>query len=115
MKTLCWLALTVLLGFVSVETVATSARATLEDKLENRADRGTDTLVPQVPGVTALIAVITDIDREHGVVSLDTELGQIVTFADPKDLQQLHTGDQIVLYVVDEDPNQTRTQEAIRV
>jgi len=58
---------------------------------------------------------VTDIDRQHGMVSLDTELGKIVTFAEPEDLQKLHEGDQIVVYIVEEAPNQNRTQDSIRV
>jgi len=113
MKTLCWLVLVTLLSLGS----AVSAAPTPKDRLGNRADQG-DALKSEVPGATALIAVVTDIDRLHGIVSLNTEIGQIVTFAAPEDLQNLHAGDQIVLYVTDENQHQgqrqDQTQDTIR-
>jgi hypothetical protein len=114
MKTLCSLALAILLSLAS--TGATVAYApTPKDLLGNPGDQGSEAIVPQVPGATALVAVVTAIDRQHGTVSFDTELGQIVTYADPEALQRLHPGDQIVLYVVYEDPSQNQARDSIRV
>ena len=115
MKILCALALAILLSLSS--TGATVAYApTPKDQFGSPGDQESDATVPQVPGATALPAVVTAVDRQHGTVSFDTELGQIVTYADPEALQKLHPGDQIVLYVVDEDPSQNRlAQDSIRV
>ena len=108
MKILCGLVLVIVLSLGS----AVSAAPTPQDRLGNRADQG-DALKSKIPGTTALLAVVTDIDRQHGIVSLNTEIGQIVTFATPEDLQNLHAGDQIVLYVTDEDQRQERPQDSI--
>ena len=111
MKTLCSLALAALLSLGS--TVSAAYAPTPQDRLENRRDQRSDSLTSPIPGATALVAVITDIDRLHGVVSLDTEIGKIVTVAAPEDLQNLHRGDQIVLYVMDEDQRQDQRSGSI--
>jgi len=108
MKILCGLVLVTMLGLGN----AVSAAPTPQDRPGNRADQG-DALKSKIPGATALRAVVTDVDRQHGIVSLNTEIGQIVTFAAPEDLQNLHAGDQIVLYVTDEDQRQERPQDSI--
>lgn len=64
-----------------------------EDSLPNAETRG-----------NTLVATIRGIDRQHGVLYLQTEFGNMVTWAEPKDLQNLHAGDQVVLYLEEENP-----------
>lgn len=105
------LALAVLLSLAGVGAAAYAP--TSNDKSENYAERRAEGLVPTGQEANAIVAVITEIDRQNGVVSLDTEIGPIITFAAPEDLQGLRTGDQIVLYVIDEDPQQNLPQDII--
>jgi hypothetical protein len=58
-------------------------------------------------------ATIVQIDRQHGLLNLETEIGRVLTFATPEDMKGLHEGDQIVVYlVVDEDTPESSPQDA---
>jgi len=112
MRPLCLLALAALLSFGSARAAAVYAPAST-DNFENHTDQGADSLVPPGEEANAVVALVTGIDRQHGIVSLETEIGPIVTLAAPEDLQNLHTGDLLVLYVVDEDPKQNLGEDPI--
>ncbi|HEV8716099.1 MAG TPA: hypothetical protein VGX03_25145, partial [Candidatus Binatia bacterium] len=64
MRTLCSLALVTLLSLGSA--VSAAYAPTPKDRSENQTDRGADNLTSPVPGATALVAVVKDIDRLHG-------------------------------------------------
>lgn len=60
-----------------------------------------------------IIATVKSIDHKYGLVYLDSEIGQILTFATPAALQLLHEGDQVVIHVVGENPSENLAQDTI--
>jgi hypothetical protein len=53
------------------------------------------------------------IDRERGVLDLETEAGHVQVVVPPAAVQDLHAGDQLVLCLTDEAPSQNLLQDDI--
>ena len=73
-----------------------------------------DTAKPQDPEKTAIPATVTGIDREHGVLNLETAVARAQVVVPPEALQNLHVGDQVELCMADEEPSQNLLQDSIR-
>ena len=56
---------------------------------------------------------MTQIDRERGVVDLETAAGPVQVVMPPAAVQDLHVGDKLRLCVADEAPSQALSQDDI--
>ena len=72
-----------------------------------------EAVAPLVNEPTVVVATVKGIDRLHGIVHLDSEIGRIVATVDPVELQRLHAGDQIIVVVSDEDLKNYVSQDSI--
>jgi len=73
-----------------------------------------NTSTPPGPKKTAIPATVTGVDREHGVLNLETEVARAQVVVPPEALQNLHVGDQVELCMADEEPSQNLLQDSIR-
>jgi hypothetical protein len=62
---------------------------------------------------TAIPATVTGINREQGVVNLETDVARAQVMVPPDVLQELHVGDQVELCMTDEEPSQNLLQDSI--
>jgi len=62
-----------------------------------------------------IIAIVKSIDPIHGLIHLDSEIGQLLTFATPEALQDLHAGDLVVVRVIVEEVEENNSQEAVTI
>ncbi len=110
MKTLLALLATVLLTGGSVAH-ALSQETALLDALE-RCDTEpaeSETPLEEEPGILSLNATIRKIDYQKGLLDLDTEVGLFQVSASPLEIQDLKVGDEILVYVVEEDETSSLT------
>jgi hypothetical protein len=68
---------------------------------------------PQDLKKTAIVAIVTWVDRARGVLNLETEVGRAQVAVPPEALQDFHVGDQVALCTVDEEPGQNLLQDSI--
>ena len=61
----------------------------------------------------AVSATVTRIDRERGVLDVETETGHVQVVAPPTAVQDLQVGDKLVLCLADEVPSQNLMQDDI--
>jgi hypothetical protein len=61
----------------------------------------------------AVSATVTRIDRERGMLDLETKAGHVQVVVSPAALQDLHVGDKLVLCLTDEAPSQNLLQDDI--
>jgi hypothetical protein len=72
-------------------------------------------VAPQVQSRHASVATIVEVDYERGLLNLETDIGQVLTFVAPEEVQDLREGDQIVVCLSAEVPAEDRPQNAISV
>lgn len=53
------------------------------------------------------VATIVQVDHQHGLLNLETDVGRILTFASLEEVQGLHEGEQIVVCLMHEDPEES--------
>lgn len=83
----------------------TSAQQTPpQDTLDKNCEQEMAAVAPQTHGGHATVATVIQVDHEHGVLHLETDIGRVLTFATPKDIEELHEGDQLVVCIADADP-----------
>lgn len=105
------------LAFVALLTVGSAApvfaqQPLAQDPSVSACSQGVEA-ASAVPKGRPTTATIVQIDRQHGLLNLETEIGRVLTFATPEDMKGLHEGDQIVVYlVVDEDTPESSPQDA---
>jgi hypothetical protein len=71
----------------------------------------TNAATPQANKERATVATVVQIDHQHGVLNLETEIGRVLTFAAPEDIKNLHEGDRIEVYLVEEDSAENLSQD----
>lgn len=64
---------------------------------------GTSAVPEEDLTVTPVNATITEIDYNSGLLNLDTELGTFEAFASPQEIQDLKKGDEILVYIVEDE------------
>jgi hypothetical protein len=102
-KTLCSLVLTLALAVAAATEIGVQARS-LRKMSPNTSNYMPNVNELQESGEDVVIAIVKGVDhRKHGLVYLDSEIGQILTFAPPAELQDLRAGDLLVLHVAGED------------
>jgi hypothetical protein len=112
MRCLPSLALVVLLGAgAGVPTV--SPPSVVPNLFEESCDLTPDGAKHLDAEETAIPATVTGIDREQGVVNLETEVARAQVTVPPDVLQELHVGDRVELCMADEDPSQNLLQDSI--
>ena len=84
-------------------------QASVHDTSKSACTRGTNT---QANKERATVATVVQIDRQHGILNLETEIGRVLTFAAPEDIKNLHEGDRIEVYLVEEDSADDPRQDA---
>jgi hypothetical protein len=57
---------------------------------------------------------VTGVDREQGVLNLETAVARAQVVVPPEALQNLQVGDQVELCMADEEPSQNLLQDSIR-
>jgi hypothetical protein len=62
---------------------------------------------------TAVKGIVTDIDRKHGVLEIETEVGRAQIIAPPEATHALHPGAEVTLCMADEEPEQNLLQDSI--
>lgn len=86
-----------------------------QDTPESACMQDTDATAPQAHEGRATVATIIQVDHQHGLLDLKTEIGRVLTFAAPEDIQDLQEGDQIVVCLVEEDPAENPRQDPTRI
>jgi len=114
MRPLYSLAFVVLLSAGSGVPVVTSSPVVL-DTSGTTCKQTPDTAKQSRLEKTAIPATVTEIDRAHGVLNLETAVGRAQVVVPLDVLQNLHVGDQVVLCMVDEEPSQNLLQDSIRL
>jgi hypothetical protein len=56
-----------------------------------------------------IMAIISTIDHQRGVVELDSELGMLQAHAPPVELKGLHVGDKLLVQVAEGEPPHPRS------
>ena len=74
-----------------------------QDTPASACTQGTEAAAVHPPEGRPTKATVIQIDREHGLLNLQTEIGRVLTFATPEDIKGLHEGDQIVVYLIVEE------------
>ena len=112
MRPLCSLAFAALLavgGSIPVRPLTGIESATPKESCPQ-----TSTTAPQrSTEEPAVRATVTQIDRERGILDLETEAGHVQVAASPSALQDLQVGDRLVLCLADEAPSQNLLQDDI--
>jgi len=96
------------LVFAMLLTVGSAApsfaqESVTQDTSASACPQGTEATTVQAPQGRPTKATVIQIDRQHGLLNLETEIGRVLTFATPEDMKGLHEGDQIVVYLVVEE------------
>lgn len=102
MNTLLALAFAMLLAVGSV-VPSFAQQSVAQDPSASACPQGTEAAAVQTPQGRLTKATVIQIDRERGLLNLQTEIGRVLTFARPEDMKGLHEGDQIVVYLIVED------------
>ena len=105
------LALATLLAIGSAAPIA-AQQTSVHDTSKSACTQRADTATSQPNKERATIATVVQIDRQHGLLNLETEIGRILTFAAPEDIKNLHEGDRIEVYLVEEDSTDNLRQDA---
>src|ERR1043166_6148912 len=87
-------------------------QASVHHTSKSACTQGTNTATPQANKEHATVATVIQIDRQHGILNLETEIGRVLTFAAPEDIKNLHEGDRIEVYLVEEDSADDLRQDA---
>ena len=104
------LALATLMAVGSAAPIC-AQQASVQETSKGACTQETNTATPQANKERATVATVIQIDRQHGILNLETEIGRVLTFAAPEDIQNLHEGDQIEVYLVEEDPADNSRQD----
>ena len=86
-------------------------QASVHDTSKSACMQETNAATPQANKERATVATVVQIDRQHGILNLETEIGRVLTFAAPEDIKNLHEGDQIEVYLVEEDSAENPLQD----
>jgi len=114
MNTLLSLSLVTLLA-VGSAALLFAQQPPAQDTPESACTQNTDVAAPQAHEGRATVATIIQVDHQHGLLNLETEIGRVLTLAAPEDIQDLQEGDQIVVCLVEEDPAENPRQDRIRI
>jgi hypothetical protein len=112
MKILCSIVLMLVLA-VAAATVTGAHIPLLQKVIPHFSNPIPDVSGSQEDGEDVIIAMVKSIDYQHGLVHLDSEIGQILTFATPEALQDLSTGDLVVVHVVEENVEDNVVQDIV--
>jgi hypothetical protein len=104
MKTLLVLLATVLFAGSGVAH-ALNAETARRDALAgcDTESSASEALLEEEPGIVSLNATIRTIDYQKGLLDLDTEVGLFQVSVSPQEIQDLKVGDEILVYVIEED------------
>jgi hypothetical protein len=109
------------LGSVSLAMLLTCGAALpafaptrLPDSLSRPGTQDPGLAKPPGLNVRELVATIQGIDYQQGVLDLETEIGRMQLSAAPEEIADLHAGDTLLVYVVEESPAQNLLQDSIR-
>lgn len=105
------LALATLLAVGSAAPIFTQ-QTPVHDTSKSACTREANAATPQAHNERATVATVIQIDHQHGLLNLETEIGRVLTLATPEDIENLHEGDQIVVYLVEEDSADNLLQDA---
>ena len=75
----------------------------LPDPLNRNCEQEMAAVAPQTHGGHATVATVIQVDHQHGLLHLETDIGRVLTFATPKDIEEIHEGDQLVVCIADAD------------
>jgi hypothetical protein len=114
MKTLLALLATVLFAGSSV-AYALNQETALRDTLAgcDTESPESEALLEEEEGVVSLNATIRKIDYQKGLLDLDTEVGLFQISVSPLEIQDLKVGDEILVYVIEEDEASSLTPVAL--
>jgi len=104
------LALATLLTVGSAAPIA-AQQAPVHDTPKSAYTQRTNAATAQANKEHATVATVVQIDHQHGLLNLETEIGRVLTFAAPEDIKNLHEGDQIEVYLVEEDSTENPLQD----
>jgi hypothetical protein len=96
MNTVCSLSLVGILAMGSALPACVSP-SSKPDVFQRRCGQMRERGLPQIRSVLFAAATISQIDYQQGLINLETELGRVLTFVAPEEIQGLHEGDQIVM------------------
>jgi hypothetical protein len=74
------------------------------DTLNRNCEQEMAAVAPQTHGGHATVATVIQVDHQHGLLHLETDIGRVLTFATPKDIEEIHEGDRLVVCIADADP-----------
>jgi hypothetical protein len=114
MNTLLSLSLVTLLA-VGSTALLFAQQPPAQDTPESTCTQNTDAAAPHAHEGRTTVATIIQVDHQHGLLDLKTEIGRVLTFAAPEDIQDLQEGDQIVVCLVEEDPAENPRQDPTRI
>jgi hypothetical protein len=83
------------------------------ETLGAQCEQGQDPALQPKRAETAVPAVVTGIDRQHGIVELETEAGRAQIMVAPEATRELQTGDEVTLCMTDEEPEHNLLQDSI--
>ena len=114
MNTLLSLSLATLLA-VGSAALLFAQRPLAQDTPESACTQDTDAAARQAHEGRATVATIIQVDHQHGLLSLEIEIGRVLKLAAPEDIQDLQEGDQIMVCLVEEDPTENLPQDTIHI
>ena len=85
------------------------------DTPENACQQDIEVAAPYAPAGRTIVATIIQVDHQQGILTLETEMGRVLAFAAPEDIQDFQEGDPVVVCLVEEDPSQDLLQDSIRI
>jgi hypothetical protein len=112
MKILLFVSLVALLAVGSAPP-AFAQRRLPQDALGGTCEQDSGAAKPHAQGERALSATITNIDRQQGLLDLETEIGRVQMRAASDELQALQEGDTLLVCVVGEAPDDNLLQDSI--
>ena len=114
MNTLLSLSLATLLA-VGSAALLFAQQPPAQDTPESTCTQNTDAAAPHAHEGRTTVATIIQVDHQHGILNLETEMGRVLAFAAPEDIQDFQEGDPVVVCLVEEDPSQDLLQDSIRL
>jgi len=110
MKTLFPWSITALLAMGSALLVS-AQQPPLLGSFEQNCEQFIAALDPQAHGGHAAVATVVQVDHQSGLLSLETEVGRVLTFAAPEETQNLQEGDQIMVCMAEVGPPENLPQD----
>ena len=112
MKTLFFWSVTAWLAVGSALLVS-AQQPPPQDPFEQSCQQSVTALDPQARGGHAAVATVVRVDHRSGLLSLETDIGRVLTFAAPEEIKDLREGDQIMVCMAEVDPPEKRPQDVL--